>query len=76
MADPKQLVHMLFEKPLLDRLDDFRFKYRFESRSDTARWLLEWALAQNPEVSEILPSAAPMLRDSAAKGRRYRQKQK
>ena len=37
----KQLVHMQFDLPLLKRLDDFRFKHRFESRSDAARWLLK-----------------------------------
>ena len=48
MADEKQPVHMLFEKPLLKRLDDFRFKYRFESRTDAIKWLLDWALGQKP----------------------------
>jgi hypothetical protein len=48
-ADEKQLVHMLIEHPLLKRLDDFRFKHRFASRSETARWLLSWALDQEPK---------------------------
>jgi metal-responsive CopG/Arc/MetJ family transcriptional regulator len=50
MADEKQPVHMLFEKPLLKRLDDFRFKHRFDSRTEAIRWLLEWALKQGPKV--------------------------
>jgi metal-responsive CopG/Arc/MetJ family transcriptional regulator len=45
----KQLVHMLIDQPLLKRLDDFRFKHRFESRSEAARWLLNWALDQRPK---------------------------
>jgi hypothetical protein len=48
MAEEKQPVHMLFEKPLLKRLDDFRFKHRFESRTDAIKWLLDWALSQKP----------------------------
>ena len=44
----KQLVHMQFDLPLLKRLDDFRFKHRFESRSEAARWLLKLALDQKP----------------------------
>jgi len=44
MADEKYQVHLLLEKPLLKRVDDFRFKGRFESRTDTIRWLLKAAL--------------------------------
>jgi metal-responsive CopG/Arc/MetJ family transcriptional regulator len=40
----KQMVHMRLEQALLKRLDDFRFKHRFDSRSAVARWLLEAAL--------------------------------
>jgi len=39
-----QLLHMRLELPLLKRLDDFRFKHRFESRSEAARWLMNSAL--------------------------------
>ena len=39
---------MQFDPPLLKRLDDFRFKYRFESRTAAARWLLKLALDQKP----------------------------
>ncbi len=48
MDEEKQAVHMLFEKQLLKRLDDFRFRHRFESRTDTIKWLLAWALDQKP----------------------------
>lgn len=51
MAEKKklQMVHLRLEEAMLDRLDDLRFKYRFESRSEVIRWLLEWALSQNPK---------------------------
>ena len=42
------MVHMRLDLPLLKRLDDFRFKNRFESRSEAARWLLKFALDQKP----------------------------
>lgn len=51
MAEKKQLqmVHLRLEQAMLDRLDDLRFKYRFESRTEAIRWLLDWALGQNPK---------------------------
>ena len=42
--DDKQMVHMRLGQPLLKRLDDFRFKKRFASRSEAARWLMKAAL--------------------------------
>jgi len=33
---------------LLKRVDDFRFENRFESRSEAIRWLLDFALKNNP----------------------------
>jgi len=47
-ASGKQLVHMRLGKPLLNRLDDFRVKHRFASRTGAVRWLLDWALKQKP----------------------------
>jgi hypothetical protein len=44
-----QMVHMRVEVALLKRLEDFRFKYRFNSRSEAARWLLTWAVTQDPQ---------------------------
>lgn len=44
-----QMVHLRLERAMLDRIDDMRFKYRFESRSEMVRWLLDWALSQNPK---------------------------
>ena len=39
---------MRYDDQLLRRVDDFRFKHRFESRSEAVRWLLDWALKQKP----------------------------
>ncbi len=46
----KQMIHMRLEGQLLKRLEDFRFKYRFETRTEALRWLLTWALDQKPVV--------------------------
>ena len=43
-TEDKQPVHMLLETPILKRLDDFRFKHRFASRTEAIRWLLKAAL--------------------------------
>jgi metal-responsive CopG/Arc/MetJ family transcriptional regulator len=48
--DGTQMVHMRFDETLLKRLDDFRFKNRIESRSESIRWLLDWGLSQKPSV--------------------------
>ena len=47
-SDENQMVHMRLDRALLKRLDDFRFKHRFESRSEAARWLMKLALDQKP----------------------------
>lgn len=47
MAD-KPLLNFLIEPELLKRLDDFRFKHRFDSRAAAIKWLLAWALDQKP----------------------------
>ncbi len=50
MASDKPFLSFLVEPSLLKRLDDFRFKHRFESRAATIKWLLQWALDQKPAV--------------------------
>jgi hypothetical protein len=55
MAPPKAdkpLLNFLIEQDLLDRVDDFRFKHRFESRAAAIKWLLSWALDQKPKPPE------------------------
>ena len=40
----KQYVNVLFDDKLLSRVDDFRFKHRFQSRNEAIRWLIKAAL--------------------------------
>lgn len=44
-----QMLTFVITKELLLRIDDYRFEHRFRSRAATIKWLLEWALAQNPQ---------------------------
>ena len=37
------------DKDLFKKIEDFRFNNRFESRIEAIRWLLEFALKQNPK---------------------------
>ncbi len=39
---------MRLEDGPLKRLDDFRFKHRFVSRTKAVRWVLDWALKRKP----------------------------
>jgi len=51
MATKKPPEHVLLrlDKDLFRRIEDFRFENRFESRLQAIRWLLEFALNQNPK---------------------------
>jgi metal-responsive CopG/Arc/MetJ family transcriptional regulator len=42
-------VHLRLKRELLEKIDDFRFTHRFESRTQAIHWLLEFALSQNPK---------------------------
>lgn len=49
MGTDKPLLNFVIEPDLLKRLDDYRFKHRFPSRAAAIKWLLDWALRQNPK---------------------------
>ena len=53
-ADGSQMLHMLIDPTLLKRVDDFRFKARFATRTEAVRWLLDAALKAKlaPKESE------------------------
>ncbi len=50
--DDKQYLSFLVELGLLERIDDYRFNNRFPNRAAAIKWLLDWALQQNPEPPE------------------------
>ena len=45
----KQYVNVLFEEQMLKKIDEFRWKHRLASRTETIRWLIGFALKQNPK---------------------------
>ncbi len=47
--DGKQYVNVLFDGRMLKEIDEFRYKARFASRTETIRWLIGWALKQKPK---------------------------
>jgi hypothetical protein len=48
MGSEKPLLNFVIEPDLLKRIDDFRFKQRFQTRAAAIKWLLDWALSQKP----------------------------
>jgi len=44
MGTEKPFLHFNVEPELLKKLDDFRFKQRFDSRAAAIKWLLDAAL--------------------------------
>ena len=49
MASKKPFLSFVIEEELLKRIDDYRFKNRFESRAAAVKHLLEVALAKEGE---------------------------
>lgn len=48
MPSEKPLLNFVIDQDLLDRIDEFRYDNRFPSRAAAIKWLLDWALKQNP----------------------------
>jgi metal-responsive CopG/Arc/MetJ family transcriptional regulator len=42
-------IAMKIEADLLQRIEEFRWKHRFKSRTEAMKWLMAWALKQNPK---------------------------
>jgi hypothetical protein len=55
MALDRQLLNFIVEKELLNRIDDFRFQNRFATRAGAIKWLLSWALEQDPHPLAVRP---------------------
>ena len=49
MTSAKPFLNFVIDEDLLKAIDDFRFEHRFESRAATVKWLLAWALKQEPK---------------------------
>jgi hypothetical protein len=47
-ASDKPYLNFVIDRDLLKRLEDYRFRHRFPTRAAAIKWLLDWALKQNP----------------------------
>ncbi len=52
----KPIITLAMDHDLLKRVEDFRFTHRFSSRSAALKWLLVWALDQNPTLPKKKPT--------------------
>lgn len=52
MPSEKPFLHFNVEPELLERIDNFRFEHRFDSRAAAIKWLLSWSLSQEPNASD------------------------
>lgn len=48
MPSEKPFLNFVVDEDLREQLDDFRFANRFPSRAAAIKWLLKWALEQQP----------------------------
>ena len=48
MSTAKPILNFSVDPALLKRLDEFWHKHRFPNRAASVKWLLDWALKQNP----------------------------
>ncbi len=44
----KQVLSLAMQGELLDQIDEYRFKHRFNTRSEAIRYLLEYAISKDP----------------------------
>lgn len=50
MPSNKPMLHIVMGDDRLDQIDEYQHRQRFPSRSATIVALLDWALAQNPDL--------------------------
>ena len=48
----RQILNFVIGSEEIARIDDFRFRNRFPTRAAAVKWLLKWALNENPQVAE------------------------
>lgn len=47
MPSQKPFLSFVVDKELLDKIDEYRFKYRFESRAETIRFLIQKSIDED-----------------------------
>ena len=52
MAKDYTIINILIPDKLLEQIEDYRFKKRFKNRAEAIRYLLEFAVQQNPDYTK------------------------
>ncbi len=47
MPSQKPFLSFVVDKELLDKIDEYRFKYRFESRAEAIRFLIQKSIDED-----------------------------
>ena len=47
--EDKTILNFVATKEFIEKIDDYRFKHRFNTRAEAIRFLIEWALKQIPK---------------------------
>ncbi len=50
MASKKPFLSFVIDEDVLEAIDNFWHENHFSSRAATIKWLIVWALKQNPKV--------------------------
>lgn len=61
----KPFLAFVIEPELLDRLDEFQHERRFPTRAAAIKWLLAWAMDQNPDTPTKPGARAPSARQQS-----------
>ncbi len=46
--EDKQILNLAMQGKLLEQIDEYRFKHKFQTRSEAIRYLIDYALSRNP----------------------------
>jgi hypothetical protein len=50
--EDKTILNFVATKEFIEKIDDYRFAHRFQTRAEAIRFLIDWALEQNPKPNE------------------------
>lgn len=53
MPSKKPTIIFVMDPEELADVDDYRFQHRFSSRAAAIKWLLRWAVKQNPDPKQV-----------------------
>lgn len=54
----QRYVSVLFDERVIAAIDDFRFRFRLDSRTEAIRLLIEYALKNQPKAARLAEKAS------------------